>query len=873
MGKKFLVFVVLCVASVGLLMAVNAPVQDVYNFDVRASLKAAGLDEVPDAVELIQAAIAMNIDPSVAIPNFGKRLSVEWDPATPITKLELAVMAVKLLGAEERALNLYPIMSPTFSDMQTELEQAGFAVKDYYYQRAFGYAELYENFLRKEYPCLAPLPEIDDSADELVAEVVETTADGYKVFGVTSKEADAADNALHEQYVSRLDVLEFIVRLAQAKHPELFGSLTVNEELKAVVGENPSLVEFSEKLSEHLRTLYGEMLPENVGFLYSFEFFFLTDKKVEIDDVMHNLAVPVLFLDTFRTYRNRATNALEVLGRYGDDRDFKYYKPGTNDVAKDADRWWTVALFAKIFATETEKVENGKRAPERILNNVLAYNPVDTFAGQVMFNDVALVSGELGSVVCETCEDPALGADAKDLEVAFLKLAGSDQYYVITDMTAWNNRAFNLSGADFSAQFCDGEDEADDPEGVCYTKKTEENFDVDLTFVAKATVKENGKPALDVDWVFIPEAQKEKYAPYKVTYGMDIEDIAAMVDSTYSLEVSEVAFNQIFIPNANGFLAQNENNILNKLVYHIVCGLNENLKDFPEYVNVGSLPVSSLVKGESVFMNWTVKLTEADDSEPSDIVDMLVAKDRLNHSDEDLTIAGLKKFVAMYDTVIDRIADDENSPMVSYYQKLIDYAAEHEIPDSAKLVSVVKTKVESKEYEMSASSFRMMEQILGQVRALEVMDSEAELMTVKGFDRVAPEGEGSNDPEYAVAGLREEVCGEEEDEEKVYSDPKFCIISDCTFDLDSWLVALDPYANYLFQFPNNAKVVKMAADMSVTKIGEKDLLQKNFLGFHGVAVNEYVIARSIQPVFDAATKMFSAPFETNQVILRAYEVE
>jgi len=877
MERKFFVLVTaLLVVLAGVMFAVNAPVQDVYNFDVRQSMdQLEGLkpEVKTELVDLIQSAIAKNIDPSIEIPNFGKRLQVAWEPESPITKLELYVMAVKLLGREEMALKLYPMVSPTFDDIQTGLEKDPFAVQEFLYQRAYGYAEYYQNFLLKEFPELMNfVPEPKSSLDIDGIQIRhDIKIDGTVVFSTPwTQAADDEDTnggavaMLQKTQATRAEVIEFIVRLAEVKFPELFSKVSLDVDIsKALNLEDHGIVAVSEGLSKHLRNLYGQTLPDNVGFLYTFEFFFLSEMDTENDG---KVAAPLLYLDTFRS---RIVNGKSVVlnPNYGANR--------TLLAANPAERFWAVALFAKVFAAEKAKVEGNIKAPERILNNVIAFKPVSVFKGQVMFNQVDCVEGEVSTILCAGCKDDALGADASNIRATFLKL-NNGNYYVLTDMTLWDSDNGYPNGIQFADTYCsdDGVDTENPCEvGVAYPQSVSAEKSFTLEAIGFGTIADNGSNMVNVDKIWIPQKQQEAYEKVKNVYGMELKDITAKYPK--KIETGAIDLYRLFFPNLEDITQKGKG--LDKVVNMIIFG-KQGIYDFDHYAKraADAVAVKNLIKGEKVVFNVSFNVNPLDGGVTLKKVEMLPAMDRLNHKNQVLTLKGVMDFVDLYDGLIETISTDPNQPMIAYYKKLVEFAKEHNIPETAQLVALVKTPTVDREVQSTTTQFKMMELVLGQIKALEykpgtdakLCDMEAANAYDPGTSTSALTCFGEAQEEYVVNKLDQTICEKEEEAKKIYRNG--AILVDCCIALTKgfWAVEVDSYAGY-FLFHENTKVA-LFNNYEYAEVGTVDLLRMDAFGFKGPIVREAMLVKPLDPL-----NLFPEPMLVvkDELFVKAYELK
>lgn len=390
--KRISLVVTLCVIFVSFAFAVNAPIQDVYHFDIRPGIAAlwdVSTGAYPNApvsanqpapstairnagrklFDLNQLAVAYNTDPSVALgsPAVGAKsfdlgvngLSmVNWAANAGITQYELAVMAVKLLGKEAEVLNTI-MMSPTFSDVEyapTGLNKTSAGTNaSLFFDRAAAYFNYFDN-------------KIIDKSNPAFARY-------------TGKKPSVV--------ASRLDVVELLVRLAQLKFDELKDvSAYLDAEFAELIGfdtaSDKSIVSLALAIDDYLSngiSWNASAVNGKVGFLYAFEFFFLSEVKAtevspemltanQLMELRQNgqnvmLNVPILFLDEFRLYYTGDPSApYDLLGRFNAVRDF--YK-GTSY----AERFWAVALFSKVFNTEKKVLAEGDYAPRREINNVV----------------------------------------------------------------------------------------------------------------------------------------------------------------------------------------------------------------------------------------------------------------------------------------------------------------------------------------------------------------------------------------------------------------------------------------------------------------------------------------------------------------------
>lgn len=844
--RRLIFSILLFVFPFLILYAVNAPIQDVFFFNIRDSLRE--IEKVaPEAVELIEAAVAMNIDPSVALPGFGKRISVDWKPLDKITQFELAIMAVKILGKEGEVLKLYPLSSPTFEEIKTSLEKEKYRVGDLYYDRAYGYVEYYKNFLLKKYPFLMDIP--------------------FKNKFVNKKGENSPLDMPHREFVSRLDVIEFIIRLATARYPEIFGKgfgKYIPDILKSALNLNDdsTIVDFAEALNRHLRTMYGANLPENVGFLYAFEFYFLTKRPVKNGE-LRELAIPILFSETFRIFWNPELRKFENLGKYGDERLFQNYAKNGDDFM--ATRWWTVALFAKIFASVPEKAINIP-APVRELNNFVSYRLVseDNYTGQVMFNHVICEKGKIEEVKCSGCESES----NEYYPFVFLK-TNDGKYYIVTDVTQFYEKRTGrmFSGEEFAKWYCEVPSACKKLE---QEKKVEEMRVIKFVGIGKVVETGAGKVVLEktmcdpnLDPLFLKF--KEKIPREFLIPAEGLEDYMIFIPD--SMEMPE---------------------LLPKLVEMIRDGITSD--EFEKLVSKRNVDLSTLVEGERIMFDVKFSIDESGYRKiAGKIVKILPAYDRLNHRNEPLTLKNVKEFVGRYRSYVDNIGGKNESPMISYYMELLKFAKENDIPDDAVLVALVKME-EDIQFKMTVYNYRKIDQILGKLRAVEILRRTGELCKTHDYkcydveDKLkAPECFGTSNVIHEVSGVKKNLCKKPEDklkpvcpstvecpENSVCGVSKggiqwFCNVKHILSETceNVWVATFEPYVSIAFQFPLEYTKIALMKEGKVEKVtNDPSILLEDVFGFKGPAVKDFVLVRSVNP---------DDIFGVDGVILKAFE--
>ena len=866
--KRFSLVVLLCSLFVSFALANNAPIQDVYHFDIREGIGGlstleyvAPLLSAPGQpsetvtrnvgqklVDLIELIVAYDKDPSVAlgnpdagISNFGLADSgVYWNATAGITQFELAVMAVKILGGEEMALRMYPLVTPTFSDVDANGNLVNYQAgkTSLFYNRAYGYVEYYNNFLREEYPCLMPVP-----FDTVLGN------DPYP----------------HNKQATRLDVIEFAVRLAQAKFSkEDYNLNDVSAYVPAALAtamnfdtaENKSIVAFAEALNKHLTAspYTWNTAVDKVGFLYAFEFFFLSKvdaKEVSAEKYTANefvsleepLNVPILLLDEFRVYAT-GNNTFGFLGRFNPTRNV--WQNANGDILI-AERFWTVALFSKLFNTTVSKVPQGAYVPKRELNNVVVYEKTgETFKGQLVFGDVEYEKGMTTELKTEykcqneaypTYLDPDGNSNTPKLEYFVYELEDGSMV-VLTDMTIWDKDG--ITGSTNGKDFFDYNPAVAGEESRTYSA---------YGIFDKANGRLVGTKILDSRNT-APTAEEKALFPCEV-----------------ALNEETIASYMVFIPTVADFTG-NMDNVLTKSVQEILQSPATADARFVKAQN--ALTVNNLVNAEPVMFD----VTFARGAGEPDEVKFLYAKDRLNHKDEILTLGGIKTFIEMYtgDKVLDRIdplsADGyADQPMLAYYIHMYNTLNKAGVPDEAKFVAVVKSQ-EQPEPALSDptyAGFRIAEQLYGQVNGLERYDPTTvmplkEAYTADGGIIVRPVAPVES--EHEVYPVITDACVTRPDiDEDVYECPalpeletgKSSVQNCCLYPVvdGDYIVSFDPYVQYDFVFPATARIAAFDSNMVQTAVATLEdspelLLEKHF-GFFGPKVKGLFVSRSINP--------------------------
>jgi len=864
---------------------VNAPIQDAYHYDVRPGLQdlwvlmtGANPNAPVDAdhpapsialrnagrklFDLNQLSVAYNLDPSVALGTPGIVSSfdlavngnlslVNWDANAGITEYELAVMAAKLLGQESKVLDVIR-MSPTFSDVEYEValnKTSAGTNASLFFDRAAAYYNYFEKHIVKE----------NKSAFA-----------GY----TTKKPGDVA---------SRLDVVELIIRLAQLKFDELKDvSAYVDADFAKQIGfdkvSDKSIVSFAITLDDYLNDGIGwnnTAVNGKVGFLYAFEFFFLSEVKTtevspemltanQMIELQQNgqdvtLNVPVLFLDEFRVYYDGVT--YKMLGRFNETRDFF---TGTSY----AERFWTVALFSKIFATEKRVVAAEDYVPNREINNVVVYKK-NNAKGQLTFGNVEYVEGFNGNKELLTCKNTAYPEyiDPQNPDVDNVLENPELNYYifeltdgtkvVLTDMTTWDILDANTISTKVGNNFYD-----------YYPNSTTRETTRDYT----------GYAFYNKDTAMLDDAVIYDDKAINVNDPAFFENSVEM-GATYDSYM-------IFIPTVEDFAKGSNNTLFLKSVQDVV--------DNPEtatskYVKVTkAMDAKNLVNKEAVIFDAEFKQLAGQ----PDKVQILYAKDRLNHTDDFLTLSGIETFLKRYygefsinengieaENFVDRIEalspeGYADQPMLAYYIHMYKALMAAELPMETKLVAVVKTEKVPMSIVPTFDNFRTVEQLYGQVDSIErfTPDAVAENL-IKKHNTV----EGTFEPvftsEYEIYPVITDACVAPIPEpEKIPTGDSF-IQGCCAYDLNEgdFIVSFDAYVQNDFVFPGistmiaefDANQARTTTAMS-TMLDNPELLLGSKFGFTGPAVKELFISRSIKP----ATPLLE---DDSTVILKAYK--
>jgi len=866
---------------------VNAPIQDAYHFDIRPGLedlwvlKTGAYPNAPvgpgqpapssalrnagrELFDLIQLSVAYNTDPSVAVGSPNANVSsfdlgvngtislVNWDANAGITQYELAVIATKILGKEADALKFYT-NSPTFSDVEYDLTPLKHSSKGKSASLFFDRAAAYYNYFDKH--------------------IVE-------------------ENAAFSQYTtknpaiiaSRLDVVELIVRLAQAKFDELKDvSDYVDETFAKQIGfdtaRDKSIVSFAITLDEYLSDGIGwnnSAVNGKTGFLYAFEFFFLSEVKateispemltanqmIELQQNGQNvtLNVPVLFLDEFRIYFDGKYKMLE---RFNSTRDF--YR-GTNY----AERFWAVALFSKIFNTEKKVVTDEDYVPTRELNNVVVYKK-NNAKGQLSFGSVEYVEGFNGKKELLTCKNTAYPAylDPQDPDLDNVLENPELNYYVyelsdatkvvLTDMTTWDVLDENTISTKVGNNFYD-----------YYPNSTTREITRDYTgygFYNEET------DVLDNAVIY----DDKTVHPSVLNFFENSVDMGAEYDSY-----------MIFIPTVEDFAKGPKNTLFRKSVQDVIDNPNRAIS---KYVNVAKdMDAKTLVNKEAVVFDAKFKQFAGQ----PDKVKFLYAKDRLNHKDEYLTLEGIETFLKRYygefslnngeleaESFVDRIEalspeGYADQPMLAYYVHMYKALMEAGLPMETKLVAVVKTEEVPKVITPTFDNFRTIEQLYGQVNELERFipdpvnsDLLKKHKAVKGNYKPA-----EIVSEYEIYPVIKDACVKEKTEEpKDVPTGDSSIQGCCTYDLNKgdFIVSFDAYVQNDFVFPGGSTMIaefdadraRTTTPMSTLLDNPKLLLDSKF-GFTGPAVKEVFVSRSIKPLKPLLE-------DDNTVILKVYK--
>ncbi len=232
--KKLVVVSVIIVALSLMALAVNAPRQPLLFYDIAP---ATGVSQ--EMSNILQLAVFNDLDPETNVPVIANRFNYSFYSNSPIYAVEMSVMAAKVLGIEKEVLENYPLVAPTFRDIQTQF-QKNYKGNGYDFSRDFGYFDYVNSYMKKEI--------------------------GYPLFGAKVK-------PLTE--LTRAQVIKAVVRLYAAKYNDV------------------SLVKEAEELSKRFSANKnsGITTPPDVGYISVFERYFLT--KNEKGSLVYTLTSPL----------------------------------------------------------------------------------------------------------------------------------------------------------------------------------------------------------------------------------------------------------------------------------------------------------------------------------------------------------------------------------------------------------------------------------------------------------------------------------------------------------------------------------------------------------------------------------------------------
>ncbi|KLO23343.1 hypothetical protein X275_02920 [Marinitoga sp. 1197] len=159
--KKFGISLFLLISL--LVFSVNSPKQPILFFNVDDSVK--GLPT--NLQNLINIALYENLDSETNFPVFDSRFSYNFYPQDNVYTVEVAVSAARILGLENQILKKYPLSSPTFEDIKSDLEKI-YIQNGYDFSRNFGYMEYINEYFKSKlgvplFDSYIPLKKIDKS--------------------------------------------------------------------------------------------------------------------------------------------------------------------------------------------------------------------------------------------------------------------------------------------------------------------------------------------------------------------------------------------------------------------------------------------------------------------------------------------------------------------------------------------------------------------------------------------------------------------------------------------------------------------------------------------------------------------------------------
>ena len=913
--KRISLVVLFCSLLVSFVFAVNAPIQDFYHYDIRSGMNAlyastsTSYANAPGALnpvirntgnelmDLIELAVAKNTDASVAlgnpeavpngIHNF-TRIRPNWNEDAAITWFELAVMAVKILGYERNALELYPMMSPSFTDISQSVVPAPLDANSpaLFNNRAFGYVEYYNNQLQKQMGL--PLMDLPVLPVDLI------------------------------KGVNRLDAIQFVVRLALAKSivdptVEYFEDVRafLSDDLKNAlaldINKPLSIVDFALAMNGHLNNVFGwnnaNLINQDIGFVYAFENFFLSKEHVFEVSPEYNtqnelinrglMYVPIIMLDEFRIYAT-GPNTYAYLGRFADNGTYTFdrnlfLRPGTPaNVPLVAERFWTVALFSKIFNTAVEKVGKGAYAPGRKLNNVVVYEKLEKDMGQVAFGhfeaeeakqitDIDMYDCSDPNVRWPNYLDPADPSNSPKLRY-FVYSHDNGEFSIVTDMTTWNIEGSSNLNSTMGLDF--------------YKYDFRGNSNAEKTYRAYGTYDADSNMLLNTKILYANPSD----APST--------DEAALLPYQFPVTFDQFDAFKAFIPTAKDFVTPGS--LLEEIVQDIL--FRPNVADSsPFVVKNSNVSVSNLVDCEAVMFD--VNFTHP--GQKDDIVEFVYANDRLNHQQATLTLKEVRLFLEEYlgkitqdptsgvvtadnSVVMDRIdalnqGKWADTPMLAYYWHMYRTLTENGVPESAKLVAmVITTPVASNERISAAfSNFRTAEQFYGEVRALERYDfvnanAVQRLLSKDGTVIISPDVTTNRSTSgYEVYPVIKEACvgqtpstGNNSNTimlDKIEFDCGTAaakINSCCVHDLNigDFVTLFDPFVNYQFVFPGNVHVAEFDNNQNFTGTitAGADSFLMNLFGFNGLKVETLIVSRNLDPVEPLLS-------QDSSILLKAYQ--
>lgn len=246
--RKFSIFLVLLFSIA--VFSVNSPKQPVLFFDTQNSLK-----DLPENIEyLLNLSLYENLDSETNITKFDSRFSYEFYPNDNVYANEIAVSAIRILGLEKDVLNKYPLSSPAFEDIKTNMEKA-YTQNGYDFSRNYGYFKYAnEYFISKiGYPLL-------DSSNPL-------------------------------EKVTKSEAIKAIVKIFTVK--ALNNGWNYGYYLPMT--KNANLVTYAQELNARLGSGMGVTSPSDVGYISVFEKYFLT----KIEENGKEKIVPIIKLSCF----------------------------------------------------------------------------------------------------------------------------------------------------------------------------------------------------------------------------------------------------------------------------------------------------------------------------------------------------------------------------------------------------------------------------------------------------------------------------------------------------------------------------------------------------------------------------------------------